>query len=399
MMRHVSILLIALVSGGCRVHDPARASAPPVDLPPAAPGERVVQEEMTPKSPSTGSPSTGSPTAGSRERIAQEARGEEQRFSVFAAGDVMMGKIAQSFIRYRGLDYPFAGIREEIEKHDIAFANLEAPISSRGREKVKKMYRLRVSPAEARALTRSGFDVVSLANNHMMDFGETALSDTIKHLDTWGIAHAGGGADLGKAREPARFDIHGTEVVFLAYCAWYPAPIHAREARAGVAPLDRDRILEDVRAHKRDDNVVLVSLHWGVQHTDHATRGQVSLAHDIIDAGADAILGHHPHRPQEVEIYDGKPIAYSLGNFLFGYYNKIYRHNIALVLDFEGSSLTGGRVLPIAGKNGRIQFQPHVLTGGEGLSVLKHVARLSNRFGTHLAAGAGSAEIDLATGP
>jgi poly-gamma-glutamate synthesis protein (capsule biosynthesis protein) len=359
------------------------------------PETRIAGKPSSAGSRSAG-PSSGS-VHGSRDRTEAEQGGG--RFSVIAVGDVMMGKIAQSFIHEQGLDYPFARVRNELSKHDIAFANLEAPISSRGREKVKKMYRLRVNPAAARALVPSGLDVVSLANNHMMDFGETALADTVKHLDSWRIKHAGGGADLEEAREPARFVAAGTEVVFLAYCAWYPAPIHARKDRAGVAPLDRDLILEDIRKHKREDNVVLVSLHWGVQHTDRATRGQVRLAHDIIDTGADAILGHHPHRPQEVEIYNGGPIAYSLGNFLFGYYNKIYRNNIALVLEFEGSSLASARILPIAGKNGRIRFQPHVLTGGEGLAVLKHVARISKRFGTDFTAVDGAAEIDLTPAP
>jgi poly-gamma-glutamate capsule biosynthesis protein CapA/YwtB (metallophosphatase superfamily) len=282
-----------------------------------------------------------------------------------------------------------------LEAHDVAFANLEAPISDRGTERTGKAYRLRVDPAHARALTRSGLDVVSLANNHMMDFGDAALGDTIERLDAWGIAHAGAGADLGTARAPARLEASGTEIVVLAYCAWAPAPIHAREARPGVAPMLRDVVLEDVRAYKREDNVVLVSLHWGIQHTDRATRGQRRLAREIIDAGADAILGHHPHRPQEVEVHRGRPIAYSLGNFVFGYYNKLYRDNVALVLEFEGARLAAARILPVAGRNGRIRFQPSFLEGEEGLGVLGRLSALSARLGTRLQVEDGSAAVDL----
>lgn len=370
MNRRRAQLLLLVLACGCQVREPAAALYQPKEKQAriAAPADPI------------------------------EKAPADRRFSVFAAGDVMMGKIAQSTIRDRGLDYPFAGVRDVIEKSDIAFANLEAPISSRGREKIKKMYRLRVHPAQARAITHSGIDVVSLANNHMMDFDVQALSDTIKHLDAWGIAHSGAGLDLEEARTPARFEVGGTEVVLLAYCAWSPAPIHARTDRPGVAPLEREVVLEDVRQHARDDNVVLVSLHWGVQHTDHATRGQVNLAHDIIDAGASAILGHHPHRPQEVEIYKRRPIIYSLGNFLFGFYNKIYRNNIAVVIEFDGPRATGVRILPVAGKNGQIRFQPRLLTGKKGLAVLRHVERISNRFGTRMTIEGGEARLQLLEG-
>jgi len=320
------------------------------------------------------------------------------RFSLIAVGDVWLGKFAQAYIRDRGLDYPFGDVRDVLDAHDVAFANLEGPITSRGQEKVRKQYRLRVDPRQARALTRSSIDVLSLANNHMMDFGETGLTDTIKHLEAWNIRHAGAGEDLDGSHAPAVIEVGGTQVVFLAYCAWYPAPIHAREDRPGVSPLDREIILEDVRAHKRDDNLVLVSLHWGVQHTDRATSGQVNLAHDIIDAGADAILGHHPHRPQELEVYRGKPIAYSLGNFVFGYYNKIYRHNIALVIEYEGTEPAAVRILPVAGKNGAIKFRPRFLEGKTGLAVLGNVASLSKRFHTVMDVSPTAAEIHLGTG-
>ncbi|MBW2261510.1 MAG: CapA family protein [Deltaproteobacteria bacterium] len=370
-MKSVFLHLLAVaVACGCRVQDPGAAL--------------ILPHEEGAAAMNAGVPAPDPPAS--------------RRFSVIAVGDVMLGKIAQSTIRENGLDYPFGAVREVLDAHDIAFANLEAPITSRGKEKVKKQYRLRVNPQQARALTRSSIDVVSLANNHMMDFGETGLSDTLKHLDTWNIRHVGAGSDLERSHAPARLEAAGTEVIFLAYCAWYPAPIHARENRPGVSPLDRELILEDVRTHKRDDNLVFVSMHWGVQHTDRATSGQVNLAHDIIDAGADAILGHHPHRPQEVEVYRGRLIVYSLGNFLFGYYNKIYRHNIALVLEYDGTEPSAARILPVAGKNGSIKFRPHFLEGKTGLAVLGNVASLSKRFDTAIDVTPTAAEIDLGTG-
>ncbi len=318
-------------------------------------------------------------------------------FTVIAVGDVMMGKLAQPHIAEHGLDYPFAGVKELFESHDIAIANLEAPITDRQEEDQKwKRYHFKVDTANAEALTRSGIDVVSLANNHAMDYGEKGLLDTVMALDGWNIRHAGAGGDLDTARAPVRMQAGGTEVVILAYCDFEPSRMHALDDRPGVAQLDPVMVVEDVKAAKTPDNVVLVLAHWGVQHTDRATAGQVEVAHEILDAGADVIIGHHPHRPQEIEVRDGKLVAYSLGNFLFGYFNPKYRNNIALVLEFREARLVGARLLPIDGKNARIHFSPRLLTGRWATSTLGHVARISSRFGTSMRIHGDEATIDLA---
>lgn len=325
---------------------------------------------------------------------------EPGTFSVIAVGDVMMDKHARHHIHEHGIEYPFAGVEQELSAHDIAFANLEAPISARGAEQKKwKKFHFRVHPDHARALTLSGIDVVSLANNHMMDFGEEALLDTVRALDGWGIRHAGAGGNVEAARAPVRMDVKGTEVIFLSYCAFQPSFMHALDERPGVAPADEEAIIEDVKTFKTPENVVLVSLHWGVQHTDRATAGQRALARRILDAGADSILGHHPHRPQDVEVYHGKIIAYSLGNFLFGYYNPIYRNNIALVLEFRGNHLTGTRILPVDGRNGRIRFQPRFMKGGGARKVLTHVMGLSAGNGTQMRIEGDEAILDLTASP
>jgi poly-gamma-glutamate synthesis protein (capsule biosynthesis protein) len=230
----------------------------------------------------------------------------------------------------------------------------------------------------------------------MMDYGDMALLDTVKALDGWAIRHAGAGGNIEAARAPARVQIGSTDVIVLAYCAFGPSPMHATDDGPGVALLDTEQIRADLAVHKKDDNVVLVSLHWGVQHTDHATQHQRKLAREILDAGADAIIGHHPHRPQGLEVHDGKVIAYSVGNFLFGYYNPVYTNNIALVLEFEGSKIVGARVLPVDGKNARIRFRPKFMTGKKGLDVLEHVGKLSERFGTMMTVESDAASIDLA---
>jgi poly-gamma-glutamate synthesis protein (capsule biosynthesis protein) len=351
-------------------------------------------DEAPDRRPGSGAARAGEPAVDGAQTAVPFA--PEERFTVIAVGDVMMDKHAQSAIARHGLDYPFARAAPVLAAHDVAFANLEAPISSGGAMHARsKRYHFRVDPRHARALTHSGIDVVSLANNHMMDYGETALLDTVTHLSRWSILHAGAGGNLEAARAPARLAAGATEVVVLAYCAWAPAPIHARDDKPGVAPLEGEIVTADVRRYKREDNVVLVSLHWGVQHTDTATPAQRHLAREILDAGADAVLGHHPHRPQEVEVHDGKIVAYSLGNFLFGYYNPIYRNNIALVLEFEGTELAAARILPVDGKNARIRFQPRFLEGRRAGAVLGHVARLSRRLGTVMHRRGHEAVIDL----
>jgi poly-gamma-glutamate synthesis protein (capsule biosynthesis protein) len=192
----------------------------------------------------------------------------------------------------------------------------------------------------AQIFTDCGFDAVTIANNHMYDFGPEALLDTRALLLGKGIAVTGAGRDLDEARQPAIVERAGIKVGFLGYCSVIPEGGEAAPGKAGIAPLrvvteyeprgphaacrvitrpaeeDMRMILDDIAALKRRVDIVVVAFHWGVIWVPRVIADyQVIAAHAAIDAGADMILGHHAHVPKAIEMYRGKAVFYSLSNF------------------------------------------------------------------------------------
>ena len=237
----------------------------------------------------------------------------------------------------------FALNQELINSADISFCQLEFPFSERGQRLPQVRHTVRAHPRGAAALVDAGFNVVSFAGNHCMDFGVDALSDTIDNLTAAGADVVGVGANLDDARQPVIREVRGTRVAFLAYSSVLPHSFWATENRAGCAPLraftvyeqiehdqpgtparihtyphreDLQNLRADVAKARLDADVVVVSVHWGIHFIPAVIADyQRDIAYAAIDAGADAVLGHHSHILKGMEIYRGKPIFYSLANF------------------------------------------------------------------------------------
>lgn len=237
------------------------------------------------------------------------------------------------------------GVRAILQRADIAFCNLEGPLSTRGTPAPIKFRRTAggrqvqrhkewifgATAAEAATLKNAGYDVVSLANNHSMDYGASGLADTWKALAENGIVSAGSGANLSQARRGVRVDKNGWRVRFLAYVAdetlpgttgfaaadETPGVVFVRSENKAPTPETLAQIKADIGAARRDSDAIVVSLHWGQELRRAPDDWQKSLAHAAVEAGATLVVGHHGHRLQGVEIYRGRPIFYSLGNFVF----------------------------------------------------------------------------------
>jgi hypothetical protein len=256
--------------------------------------------------------------------------------SVVAVGDVRV---------YR--DEPestFVHVRDIIKGADIAFCQSESAYSDKG--SMGSSGPRGAAPIDLRgypAFAAAGFDVVSMASNHIMDWGRDALLDAIERMRRDGMHPVGAGKDIEEARQPVILERNGTKIAFLAYCSVAPVGYYAVPRRAGVAPMrgithyemlendqpgtpceimswplprDLKSLVDDVRRVRQQVDVVAVSLHWGV----HFIRAMIAdyqpvVAHAAIDAGADIIIGHHPHILKGVEMYKGKAIFYSIGNF------------------------------------------------------------------------------------
>jgi len=277
--------------------------------------------------------------------------------------------------------YPFKKIESFLKEKDIVWANLETPISDSPRT-----YGFFISdPRYANAMKDAGITLVCLANNHIFDAGEVGFLDTIEHLEQMGIPYTGAGNNFEHARLGRLIKLNGKKIGFLSYtqyCNTNYASIAAEYS--GILPLDPEIIVEDINIVKKSADYVLVSLHWGIinQHSIH--RKQIEIAHLLIDAGADIIVGHSPHIPHGIEIYRGKPILYSLGNFIFPYNRTEWSDNFLAEIIINKKGVEGVMLHPISGQ-GKDLFQPEILKGERADSLLYELQIKSAIFKTGIA--------------
>ncbi|MBW3592855.1 MAG: CapA family protein [Actinobacteria bacterium] len=235
-----------------------------------------------------------------------------------ASGDVTFGARVLDAINRWGARYPWLSVAPVLRRADLATANLETAVSTRGAP-VPKEYTFRGPPRALRAAARfAGMDVMSLANNHALDYGRVAFRDTLRYAREYGVATPGGGRDLSAARRARIRTVGGLRVAFLAYSDVRPLGFDATATRSGAAPAFPELIRPDVRAAKRGADLVVAWFHWGIERTFSPTARQRSLARVSFDAGADVVLGAHPHVLQPIRRTNTRLVAWSLGNFVFG---------------------------------------------------------------------------------
>jgi hypothetical protein len=240
---------------------------------------------------------------------------------LYAVGDVNLGDRPGTAIATYGVRYPWLSVAPVLRAADISIANLECSISTRGSPVPGKQYTFRGKPSSLRAMARyAGIDVVTLANNHTLDYGRLAFADTLSYAHEYGLKTVGGGRNLDVARRPAVFRLGGIRVALLGYSDVRPLGFDAGPTWSGTAPAFPSYISSDVRRIKnRGVDVVVVYFHWGVERTFTPNSRQRSLAAVAFDAGATVVLGAHPHVLQPIEQPGRRRlVAWSLGNFVFG---------------------------------------------------------------------------------
>ena len=237
------------------------------------------------------------------------------RVTLNAVGDLMLARDIITMMDERGSAYPFAAVKALLGDADVTIANMEGTFTDRG-VPAAKFYTFRTPPFHARGLAEAGIDVVSLGNNHAMDFGAQGLQDTLDALDAAGVLYSGAGANIQAARAPVLIEKNGLRLAFLSYNGVSEATF-AGPNSYGVANAEPVAISQDVAGAKASADFVIVSLHAGTEYTDTPTAQQSTLAHAAIDAGAVVVLGHHAHVLQGLQEYNGGLVAYGLGNFVF----------------------------------------------------------------------------------
>lgn len=258
-------------------------------------------------------------------------------------GDVMLADGPGRLIR-SGQD-PFRHVAVALQDADLTIGNLECVIASTGKPETKP-YTFR-APKQSLRLLKKYFSAVSLANNHSGDFGKGAFSEMLNLLEQHQIPYFGGGRHLRAAHQAYIREIRGKRIAILGYNGFFPRSFEALDDAPGIAWLDEDMVQEAIQHTKQALAVdfLIVYPHWGWEYQKLASPRQRQMARLMIDAGADAVVGGHPHVTQDIEVYRGKPIFYSLGNFVFdGFSDRDTRTGWLLELRLKQTGSVSWRV-------------------------------------------------------
>jgi poly-gamma-glutamate synthesis protein (capsule biosynthesis protein) len=239
--------------------------------------------------------------------------------SVVITGDVMLARTVTQQILATHDHFPFEHTASFLAGFDLTVGNLECVVSTLGSAIPGKPFTFEATTEGFGRLVDAGFDVVSVANNHSGDYGKDAFMDMLHRLPGYGITPVGGGINAAQAHAPVFKRVHSTTLGFLAYCEIGPFDFAATDTTPGHAWLTADALRADITAARPQCDFLVVFTHWGIEYQIVQTSDQVNMAHLAIDSGADLVVGCHPHVIQPSEMYSGKPIIYSLGNFVFDY--------------------------------------------------------------------------------
>ena len=271
------------------------------------------------------------------------------------AGDVNLDEDSKPVARYDRENKKILGgisqdLVDEMNKADIFMLNNEFAYSTRGSEITEKSYTFRAHPKRVDILKEMGVDIVSLANNHALDFGQEALLDTFTTLDEAGIDYVGAGSNMDRAKAPIYRTIGDTTIAYVAAShVIYAMDWYATDERPGmIGTYDPTLFLASIEEAKKNSDFVVAYVHWGKERTHDPVDYQKNLAKKYIDAGADAVIGCHPHVMQGLEFYKGKTIAYSLGNYWF---NASKRESGLLKIYVNPDGTTDTQLLPVMNDN------------------------------------------------
>jgi len=326
--------------------------------------------------------------------------------TVVLGGDFAPTDVSLRVIQRRGYRYPYRRTARILRDADVSFLNLEAPVTTSTRQfPLYKKYVYRVRPRATAAWQWLGLDLVSLANNHMLDYRSRGLTDTVKHLDRASIAHVGAGRNESAARRPVIFDVGGTRIGFLAYLEsrifWnLYLRTYAVGDRVGCARFERTDVARDVKRLRPLVDVLIVSVHWGDNYVG-VSDAQKRAGRWLASLGVDVVAGHHSHDVQGMEVRGRRVILYSLGNYAWGTpghghmrIGLLARLRITPRKGDEPGRLRGVELLPIVTQNRIVRFSPRRLRPGE-LRWLDPFLKSSRKLGARLTVAGTTVNVGL----
>jgi poly-gamma-glutamate capsule biosynthesis protein CapA/YwtB (metallophosphatase superfamily) len=274
------------------------------------------------------------------------AHSAQRTVTLAAVGDVFFCRSVARQIELNGFDYPFEFTADILSRYDLAFCNLECALSTRGTPQSNR-FLFRADPSAALALSAAGFDIVSLANNHTLDYGSETLRDTVEAVEGTGMISVGTRLTGSEDSGVRIIERNGLKIGFLALSD-FDVPVE--ESPVGypeVLLVDPNNLPRQVADTKSCCDVLVVSVHWGVDYMPFYTERQRAIGRMCIDNGADLVLGHHPHVLQDVEIYRGKPIVYSMGAFVWDSTHRGSDSSAIFVFELGPSSADLAETIPV----------------------------------------------------
>jgi poly-gamma-glutamate synthesis protein (capsule biosynthesis protein) len=300
---------------------------------------------------------------------------------VIAVGDLFMGEHpftlghgVATIAKKEGSDFFFEKIISHLSDGDIICGNLEGIISPKHSSETGIKYAIFWGePESAEAIKKAGFNCLFLANNHTAQHGKDALKRTCELLDKHNIKWTGFNYSSANESTEACFNIRGNRVVLLSYCETQQYNLDTP-----ILPIiDISRITRDINKVRKIADIIIISLHWGDEFIECPSPAQIKTAHEIIDAGAHLILGHHSHSMQGIEQYKHGLIAYSLGSFIKDLWRRELRESIILSCNITKDGISGFNYVPIYIND---EYQPEIYTGKASEEFVKNLDKLSGEL-------------------
>ena len=298
----------------------------------------------------------------------------DEKITISLAGDVSYSTYVKNKVNQFGVTYPMENVREIFQNDDISFINLETAITDRKKPaNIKKEYNFASNSNTAKELANSSIDLVNIANNHALDYGQEGFIDTMNLLDAAGVQYVGGGRKIDEAISAKIIEVKNKKIGFIAFNAVVPSRTWlATDKRAGqvsMYPYEVDKRLAYIKEVKSQVDYLILSIHCQGLSNSKNEKDYINAAHKLIDAGVDVVVGTHPHLMQATEYYKDGIIFYSLGNFIFP--NMGGRADKAAIIQLE--------IDPSADEEIKVKYIPTKMLGNRPV-LLKDQERLNELY-------------------
>lgn len=309
---------------------------------------------------------------------------ENKSVSIGMAGDVMIGRLVNECLDDVEPAYIWGNTLPLLQSTDLNLINLEAALTT-SQEAVPKVFNFKADPKKARCLAEGSAHVVNIANNHILDYSESGLLETLETLDNAHIQHVGAGKNIEEASKPVIRVVKGVKIGILG-CTDNESDWIATDSHPGTRYLtvgNLKALSKDIEDLRSQVDILILSIHWGPNMKERPSRGFIQFAHHLIDIGVDIIHGHSAHIFQGVELYKSKLILYDTGDFVDDYYvDPVLRNDLSFffIAEVNKQGILGLRLIPVKISN----CQVNVLREKDAAPTLIHMQGLSSEFGTAL---------------